>query len=115
MSARNKELRSKALSSLLSVFKALLVLSVPKDINEVVIGLLEWREDLLGQDCSKKSVYGETPSSSRIFSQELKQFSPLVERVCLLTSCLSNMPSERLKTVKQELLDSFDGVLLNYL
>ena len=80
MSARNKELRSKALSSLLSVFKALLVLSVPKDINEVVIGLLEWREDLLGQDCSKKSVYGETPPS-RIFS--LKQFSPLVERVCI--------------------------------
>ena len=74
--------------------------------------MLEWREDLLGEDCSHKinrTACDEPPSSSRMFSQELL---PLVERVTSLSSCLSNVPSERLKTLKQEMLDSFDHVLL---
>ena len=120
--ARNKELRSAAISSLLCVFQALLIIPVPHDINEVVVCLTQWREDILGPNQSIKtpahhhtSTTGSLPIGCKVVSQKLSNLSAINKRVNLLSAQLSNMSSAKLEVLRKELGDTFNDTMLAYI
>ena len=120
--ARNKELRSIAISSLLCVFQALLIIPVPHDINEVVVCLTQWREDILGPNQSTKipthhhaSTTEGLPIGYKVASQKLSNLSSINKRVNLLSARLSNMSSAKLEALRKELCDTFDDTILTYM
>ena len=120
--ARNKELRSTAISSLLCVFQALLIIPVPHDINEVVVCLTQWREDILGPNQSIKipkhhhaSTTEGLPSDYKVASQKLSNLSAINKQVNLLSAQLSNMSPAKLESLRIELCDTFDDTMLTYI
>ena len=120
--ARNKELRSTAISSLLCVFQALLIIPVPHDINEVVVCLTQWRENILGPNQSIKipkhhhaSTTEGLPSGYKVASQKLSNLSAINKQVNLLSAQLSSMSPAKLESLRKELCDSFDDTMLTYI
>ena len=120
--ARNKELRSTAISSLLCVFQALLIIAVPHDINEVVVCLTQWQEDILGSNLSIKipthhhaSTSEGLPSGYKVASQKLSNLSAIKKRVNLLSAQLSNTSSAKLEVLRKELCGTFNDTMLTYI
>ena len=85
LAARNKEMRDSALKSLLDSFPSLLCISIPEDVNQVVVGLPKTvsKEEVVAESSPKAEKYSEL-GCSLIIGGHLSE--GVLERVSFLTT-----------------------------
>ena len=128
LAARNQGMKSQALSSLRAVFPKLICIPVPKDVNEVVVGLTGPRHEILDstfwtESCDHRAVDGGRGYSSEVHEQsasnggsvEIEQIrvaGEVRDRMTDMARIAGAHSSHDPQVLKNELLELFSSAMV---
>ena len=99
LAARNQELHDSTLTTIEATFPLLIIIPVPEDVNEIIIGLPQTRDDIIS-DSADQSDHSRRPV---VLSVDLKDSVANLARMIVTGS--SSLDFE---TVEKELLECLE-------
>ena len=100
LAARNQELHDSTLTAIGATFPLLLIIPVPEDVNEIIVGLPQTRDDIIG-DTADQSDQSKRPV---VISVDLKDSVTNLTRMIIAGSS-----SQDFETVEKELLECLES------
>ena len=100
LAARNQELHDATLTAIGATFPLLLIIPVPEDVNEIIIGLPQTRDDIIS-DSADQSDHSRRPI---VLSVDLKESVANLARMIV-----GGSSSLGFETVEREMLECLES------